>query len=198
MFTHGAWRARTNEQLSDDIRRWWHIVAHCLAAVVDEPLQRACSKPLADGQLGSIAMHVRNHYANAVPGSRPAFDGSPGVLGFTNGVLDLDSATFRPAQFSDFVSLSTGYAHAAASAEECERVARVFAEIYPVAEERSIVQRFCGYVLSGSTSEKYFLALTDRRGGDNGKSLVLQLILKALGDYAISARKGEGCAVSEQ
>ena len=66
-------------------------------------------------------------------------------------------------------------------------VERVFSEIYPVEEERDLVRKFAAYCLFGHTHHKLFMALTDRRSGDNGKSTVaalLKLVLDEQGYWA--------------
>ena len=105
--------------------------------------------------------------------------------------MDLGARTFRPAMRTDHVTQSTGYAYEPASAADLAAVELVMEQIYPVEEERRTVQRFCGYSLTGRSDQKYFLALTDRRRGNNGKSTVLGLLDGALGSYAMHARKGE-------
>jgi len=62
---------------------------------------------------------------------------------------------------------------------------RFIEQIYPVEEEREIIQRYFGYCLLGDHREKQFLILTDKRKGFNGKSTVTKLLMKALGDYAM-------------
>ena len=92
----------------------------------------------------------------------------------------------------DYITLTAGYAFEPPSPEALALVHEVFEQIYPDDAELDIVHRFAGYILSGRTAEKYFLALTDRRRGDNGKSTVLRLLCKALGkEYSVNGRKGE-------
>ena len=109
------------------------------------------------------------------------FDENPLLLGFDNGVLDLLTCTFRTAVPEDYVSMSTGYDMPdEVDSAELASFEGLMAQIYPVQEERDLVQTFAGYSLMGHTDEKYFLVLTDRREGHNGKSTVVKFFNRAL------------------
>lgn len=99
----------------------------------------------------------------------------------------------RPA---DNVTLSMGAAYQADAA--CPRWLRFIEELWPDQPDMwSYIQRVAGYCLTGSTKEHtMFLCVGD---GRNGKSTLLNVLRKMMGDYADSAafatfdadRKGE-------
>ena len=124
-------------------------------------------------------------------------DANPYLLGVNNGVIDLKTGIFRAATREDMVSLSVGYDYKETSTDtttEAE-VATFLTQVYPDKDERELVQRYMGYCLLGSHTEKVFLLLTDERGGYNGKSTILSLLNASLGAYA---RKVDACVLYKQ
>lgn len=104
------------------------------------------------------------------------------LLGTDNGVIDLKSCEFRAATPEDMVSRSVGYDYT--PADEHDAPFRTFIEqIYPIPEEREIIQRYFGYCLLGDHREKVFLLLTDQRKGFNGKSTMAKMVMQGMGSY---------------
>lgn len=119
---------------------------------------------------------------------RGKWDSSPLLLGTNNGVVMLDTLTFRPARKEDYVTMTCGYDWVETVEPSIEAELEDFlAQIYPVPAEREFMQRYCGYCLTGRHDQKLFLMLTDKRGGFNGKSTFLSLLRGCMGDYAIKA-----------
>ena len=190
MFRQGGWAAATDAQVDTVVKRWCVDVVRGLGGLLGtEPIYyvKLLSRP---GALSCVPRDVTRWFACVPKADRPQFDADEHLLGFDNGVLELDTGTFRAARRSDHVTQSTGYCFRPPTAEERALVDKIFEQIYPVREERDIVQRFCGYALTGNTEHKLFMALTDRRTGYNGKTTVLSLIRKAMGDYAVDGNKG--------
>ena len=119
------------------------------------------------------------------------FDANPLLLGGDDSVIELDTGTVREARLDDFVSKSVGYRMLKeVPPEDLAAVQTIMERIYPIAEERDLVQQFAGYCLRGNHPEKHFLCLTDRRAGNNGKSTVCSLLRGVLGpQYSRSAKK---------
>ena len=123
-------------------------------------------------------------------------DQDPYLLGCENGVIELRAPAegggyttrFRLARPEDLITKSVGY-EIPAKFGECSAVEEVFAQIYPVEEERRFFQLFGGYCLLGKAPAKGFLCLTDRRKGDNGKSTAVRLLRKAIGDDYVIENK---------
>ncbi len=117
------------------------------------------------------------------------------LLGMNNGIVDLAGdhsgvPVFREGQPEDMISRSTGYDYIAPGMptwdEEMNVRVRGFIErIYPVDDERELVQRWAGYCLLGVHREKYFAVFTDQRDGFCGKSKFCDMLRASLGpDYA--------------
>ena len=93
---------------------------------------------------------------------------------FDNGVVDLQTCSFLEGRPEHFISKSVGYDFVPASAIDPKIQAQVedcLTKIYPVGDEREVVQRYGGYCLLGHHPEKKLLILTDARSGYNGKPL---------------------------
>ncbi len=135
-------------------------------------------------------------------------------LGMENGIVALDTCTFRPSTAADMVSMSVGYSWLEPDQWDpmVESELYSFLElVYPLPEERTLFQKFAGYCLLGRHPAKVLglltvralyipssiirsictlkmsgvlSALQDCRGGNNGKSTVLSLLRAAMGEYA--------------
>ena len=84
---------------------------------------------------------------------QPEFDADPYLIGCDNCVIDLSGDTYvvREPRLEDYVTLSTGYDFPdELPGGERDSLATMMEQIYPVAEEREIVQRFLGYSLLGN------------------------------------------------
>lgn len=115
---------------------------------------------------------------------RDRLDENLDIFAFSNGCWDLTGkATFRPLKPEDCVSKTTGWAY---SADDGQRhraaVERFLEQVLPIPEERLIVLSFFASLLSGRRRAKKFLAFTDRRSGNNGKSTLLDLFRSFFGD----------------
>lgn len=114
-----------------------------------------------------------------------AFDADPWALNVTNGIIDLRTGALRP---HDPNALCTKLAPTsfdpAAAAPLFERV---LSEALPDAEVRGFFQRVIGYALTGDVREDLLFLLLGE--GGNGKSLLLNAIKQALGEYAGVAPK---------
>ena len=107
------------------------------------------------------------------------------LIGFNNGVFDLDRLTFRDGRPEDYLSFNVGYDYVPYSAENADAIAlkTFLMQILPDADERTYVLMLMSTFLSGKTDEQKFHIWTGC--GSNGKSQLLNLIELAFGDYAM-------------
>lgn len=127
---------------------------------------------------------------------RGKWDSDATLLGLESGVVMLETGEFRPACKEDYVTMSCGYPWLETVDPLIEaEVENFMTSCYPIPEEREFIQRYCYYCLQGVHREKIFLVLNDLRGGWNGKSTFLSLLLATLGDYAI---KADPCVLYKQ
>ena len=119
-----------------------------------------------------------------VPNFEGDLDGKPNLLGFENGVYDLDTHQFRDGCPEDMVSFSTrnSFMHFDDSEAVYQEIAAFFEQIQTDRGVREYLLRFLASCLHGNTREERFHVFTGT--GSNGKSICVDLFEKALGDYA--------------
>jgi putative DNA primase/helicase len=111
-------------------------------------------------------------------------DTDPLMLGVENGVIDLRTGGFRPAEREDFVTKRCSVAFDPSA--ECPNWEAFLQQIFP--DDRMIVayvQRACGYTLTGLTDEEVMFILWGI--GANGKSTLRETMFALMGDYAMAA-----------
>ena len=191
-FRAGRWTALSDNTFKAYVAEWLrNFIVKCLtlpAYNTSKELRQLHDQLQNQGTIGAVMVEVGG-LLSMLP--RRDFDTDPDLLGCDNCVIDMRTTphTVRPQRVEDYLTMSTGYDfpmedHSEAVAE----VERVMAQIYPVDEERELVQRWAGYCLLGKSSERFFLALTDRRSGSNGKSTFMKALEKALGGYALRSK----------
>ena len=106
------------------------------------------------------------------------------LLPMRNLVIELATGDAREGRWDDYVTMTTGYdfvPEAELPPGQIDWVERFYETVFPVPEERELFLRIAAYALTGSMSQKAFLVLTDKRGGNNGKSCVVRMLLKTFG-----------------
>ena len=133
------------------------------------------------------------------------FDSNRDLLGFNNGVYDINADQFRPYQFNDYVTMSCGFdfedlrkGHIRVLTEEeikkgqvqrvlieediqCfTKLRELFEMIHPEQEIRDLVFYTFASGLTGQCIEKFFVF---NGGGGNGKGWCNEFMAFTLGDY---------------
>lgn len=132
-------------------------------------------------------------------------DSNRHLIGFENGVYDLDALEFRDGRPEDFVSLSTGvnYIPYDESLVCLSQVRTFLSQVLPIERVREYVLRLLASFLHGSIREERFHVWTG--SGSNGKSKILELYQKAFGDYCctlpialLTQKRGSSSAASPE
>jgi P4 family phage/plasmid primase-like protien len=105
------------------------------------------------------------------------------LLGFENGVWDMEADIFRQGYPDDYISMSTKincyeYDH---NDQAMIDLKDFLNKIQPDPEMYTCLMRILGYCLSGSVSEENMYVFTGT--GANGKSKLMELLGKTMGDY---------------
>jgi P4 family phage/plasmid primase-like protien len=105
------------------------------------------------------------------------------LLGFENGILDLDTMKFRDGYPEDYLTFTTkiNYFPYNAEDEKIKQVEQFFHDIIPDQHTMTYVLKFLGTCLQGHVPDEKFYIWTG--SGGNGKSLTIKLLLDSLGDY---------------
>jgi putative DNA primase/helicase len=109
-------------------------------------------------------------------------DGDPHLFNCADGTLDLLTGSMRPHDPADRITKMAGCGLADNPGEVFPRFLE---EVLPDREVREFVQRLIGYAMLGKTPEHILPIFTGT--GRNGKSTLLNAVMEAFGDYAISA-----------
>ena len=112
-------------------------------------------------------------------------DSNPYLLGFENGVFELQSGHFRDGRPEDFISLSTGvhYQPYNPNTEYSQALMAFLTQLQPVQEDRDYLLTFLASCLEGSNADESLHIWTGR--GGNGKSKINELYCNAVGGYAV-------------
>ncbi len=125
-------------------------------------LAATCSEPLA------IAGHE--------------LDNKPLLFPCANGVIDLETGSFRPGKQEDLLMRASPVEWKSFEAE-CPTWTRALLEIMDGRQDMvDFLQRFLGYCVSGLNVEHFFVVLWGR--GRNGKSIIVEAIKRILGPLA--------------
>ncbi len=105
------------------------------------------------------------------------------LLGFENGVYDLKLHLFREGMPDDYISLSTNKIYIPYNPESYEiiEINNFFEKLFTNENLRNYVLDILACAIDGSIAQERFYIFTGQ--GSNGKSRLLDLIQKAIGEY---------------
>ena len=105
------------------------------------------------------------------------------LLGFNNGVLDLKTKEFRDGRPEDFITMTTGYDYKDFEEDDPEviEVKDFLIKIFPNSVLRKHFMEYAAEILRAGNFSKTFYVMTG--AGDNGKSVLIELLEKVLGEY---------------
>lgn len=111
------------------------------------------------------------------------------LIGLENGVYDLEKDEFRDGRPEDYISLCTNvsyYPHSENNqlSPEIVKINEFVSQVFPDKDKRHYIMKNIGSFLHGATKDEKFHTLLG--SGGNGKSKLLELIIKTMGDYAIN------------
>ena len=111
-------------------------------------------------------------------------DSNPKLLGFNNGIYDLETLQFRDGHPEDFVSYSTGndYYEMDNNDPVFSEIEEFVSQVLPKKEVRDYVLMLLSTFLCGETGDELFHIWTG--SGGNGKSKLIELFELGLGDYS--------------
>jgi len=106
------------------------------------------------------------------------------LLGFLNGVYDLEKNEFRDGRPEDMITMTTNinYIPYDPNNEYIQKLLKIVREIQPELDMSNyILDLLCSFLQGHNPDEK--IHIWTGKGGSNGKSLILNLFLLAMGDY---------------
>ena len=202
----GRWRKLTSTEFESHVGLWLNTLLQGIGGLAEfkdhEKAIRQARGKVTPGGIARLKQQIQGRISlRALQGGRKeaVMDGNPLLLGAGASVIELKALAegtgkfttlLRHARPEDLVTKSVGYDIPEEGFGDTAAVEAVFAQIYPIEEERRFFQLYGGYCLLGNNPAKGFLCLTDRRKGDNGKSTAINLLRKALGpEYVIDNKQ---------
>ena len=118
------------------------------------------------------------------PGFEDRLDSNPYLIGFENGVFDLENNEFREGRPEDYVSLSTGINYIEYNEDNpyIEQVMDFMAKVLTNENVREFVLLLFASILDGTNRDEKFHVWTG--SGSNGKSKIVELFQQTIGEYA--------------
>jgi putative DNA primase/helicase len=149
---------------------------------IRDALRKYALKCQAAARLAAMVELARTERAVVLPVSM--VDADPLLLGVENGVVDLRTGVFRPAEREDYVTKRCNVVFNPSAT--CPNWDAFLRRIFINDRELiAYVQRACGYTLTGLTDEEVMYILWNV--GNNGKSTMRETVFALMGDYAMGA-----------
>ncbi|CAB3797454.1 phage/plasmid primase, P4 family [Pararobbsia alpina] len=111
-------------------------------------------------------------------------------------MIDLDTGEVRPTTPTDLITKSLNVSSIATSTDDIRWIQFLRQVFDNDLEMIDWLQRFCGYLLTGSTEEQFFLFCYGH--GANGKSVFIETLKHVMGDYARAIAPETLCATRRQ
>lgn len=108
-------------------------------------------------------------------------DKNPFLVGFNNGVYDLQNMSFRIAEKGDYVSVTTGYNYNKPNEERRAEAYELLKTIFPDEIELRYILKHISLGLFGMNPEERFYVWIGN--ASNGKGILRDIIMTVLGDY---------------
>lgn len=135
----------------------------------------------SSNKIKSVILQLKSylHYPNLAS----KFDNNRNIIGFNNGIYDLNLQSFRRATKNDFITMSTKYDYQNERDEIIEKeVINFFSQIITKKEIRDYFLTLLSLCLEGKNNEEIFVILSGV--GCNGKGKTCLLMHETFGDYA--------------
>lgn len=118
--------------------------------------------------------------------SSKIWDQDAWALNVANGTIDLRDGELRPHRQADMMTMIAPVDYDPGA--KCPRFEQFLDRVQPDAEVRAWIQRYLGYALTGDVREQCLSFFYG--GGSNGKSVLIDIMLRILGDYGLRAADG--------
>lgn len=109
------------------------------------------------------------------------FNQNRDILAFHNGVLELTTFQFRKTRPDDYITITTGYDYRPVRDDEKQKASKLLQKIFPQITVYDYMLKALSTCLTGHNQSECFHILTGT--GANGKSFLMDLCKKVLGEY---------------
>ena len=105
------------------------------------------------------------------------------LLGFNNGIYDLQKFEFRDGKQSDYISLTTGYDYKHNNSENYNDMMKFLEDVLPIKDDFTYLMTYLSIGLIGNLLELFTIFSGN---GRNGKSKLIELIKLTFGEYFVA------------
>lgn len=112
------------------------------------------------------------------------------VFAMSNCVYDLEINELRKPVPQDYIQINTGWEYNEDEAMKyLTEVEEFFTKLFPFKEEHDVIVTYLASLLHGYRLDKKFIAMTDKRRGNNGKTSLISLLNRFFKDYIKTSNK---------
>jgi P4 family phage/plasmid primase-like protien len=135
----------------------------------------------------NIMIEMHYLFKSLEPNFVSKLDASPYLIGFKNGIYDLENMTFRRGEQKDYLTLTTGYDFIEYDPDslEVQEIYGFLRQIIPNEKVFEYLLKVLGRSLLGINDEHFYIFTG--LSGANGKSTLINFLEYTLGDYMTSA-----------
>ena len=157
----------------------------------DTDFKKLCDKAQTSlkmrGFRDNVIMDIKETISD--PNFRSNLDSNPDLIGWKNGVFDLEEQTFRDGVPGDYISMSCEHEYKPPNHKEYSTFAEGFNGFMEKVHTNEVLRNYCLDALATCLSGKTIFEVmhTWTGTGSNGKTRMLNLMDMALGDYICTA-----------
>ncbi len=187
-YDDGCWKKDVGSLLvAEKIKEFTRLMALYCGEIIDDDKREKYLKFIS--KMGD--RRFRDRLMKDATGVKPIpiakFDSNPNLINCLNGTYDLETMTFRPHNWRDFLTQKANVEYSAIEEIRCPRWEKFIDEICLGDKDKAdYLQRAAGYSILGVSKEECMFFLHGKTTR-NGKSTFLSTIHHILGDYAAVA-----------
>jgi P4 family phage/plasmid primase-like protien len=135
----------------------------------------------------NIMTEMHYLFKSLEPNFLSKLDSNPYIIGFKNGIYDLQNCVFRTGDPKDYLTLSTGYDYIEYY-PECQEIKDIYSFLSEIIPKRNVLDyllKVLGRSLLGINDEHFYIFTG--LSGANGKSTLINFLEYTLGDYLTAA-----------
>lgn len=195
--TGGRWYDETNTKNQHKLtlfisEKLYNVLRDLLnnAVEIDSKVKSLLLKTLRTHTSKSSAINdIIKHILSKANETDTDFNQNPFLLGFNNGVYELNTGIFRPYKYDDYMTITTGYEYKpnTNNKELEDELENIINTIQPNIEHRKLLLQILASGLDGRLYQKLFLL---NGAGGNGKGLIASLMKSTLGGYSYQPTNG--------
>ena len=169
--------------VSHKIKEFSRLMALYCGEILDEDTRKNYMKFISKMGDRRFRDRLMKDAADNLKINAAEFDQHPLLINCLNGTYDLDTMTFRPHSWKDFLTMQTNFAYSVQDVR-CKRWESFIREVTQNDKDKAdYLQRALGYSILGTSKEECMFILHGKTTR-NGKSTLLDAVQHLLGDYS--------------